>query len=186
MKYLEQFNLLHTGDMHRMTSAGSAPADGRFRSNSLSVSCCTKEGRVRHCRWYNSSLHSQNNSKIAILSLVEDITEQTAALEDVYRLAHHDTLTGLPNRVLLRHRLEQALVAARQAERKVAVMVLDLDRFKDVNDTLGHAIGDELLCKVAARLSAALRTTDTIARFGGDEFVLVQPDTMDRALRKGC
>jgi diguanylate cyclase (GGDEF)-like protein/PAS domain S-box-containing protein len=177
----EQFNLLHTGDMHRMTSAGLDPADGRFRSNSLSVSCRTKEGRVRHCRWYNSSLQSQNNCKIAILSLVEDITEQTAALEDVYRLAHHDTLTGLPNRVLLRHRLEQALVAARQAGRKVAVMVLDLDRFKDVNDTLGHAIGDELLCNVAARLSAALRATDTIARFGGDEFVLVQPDTVDRA-----
>ena len=116
-----------------------------------------------------------------ILSLVEDVTERVAALQDVYRLAHHDTLTGLPNRVMLQDRLGQALSRARRHGRRVAVMMLDLDHFKNVNDALGHTIGDGLLQEVAIRLGGRVRASDTLARVGGDEFVLIQPDLVDRS-----
>ena len=89
-------------------------------------------------------------------------------------LALHDALTGLPNRVLLAERLGQSLAQARRYGGAVAVLALDLDRFKGINDTLGHGAGDQLLREVAARLQACVRETDTVARVGGDEFVLVQ------------
>ena len=90
----------------------------------------------------------------------------------VRRLALHDLLTGLPNRTLLRDRLGQELARARREGGLVAVLLLDLDRFRDINDTLGHPVGDQLLCAVGQRISAAVRATDTLARLGGDEFAL--------------
>jgi diguanylate cyclase (GGDEF)-like protein len=110
---------------------------------------------------------------------VEDVTERMTALEDVYRLAHHDTLTGLPNRVMLQDRLAQALAGAQRHGEQVAVMMVDLDHFKNVNDALGHPMGDRLLQEVARRLRAVLRESDTLARVGGDEFVLVQGGVRD-------
>ena len=104
----------------------------------------------------------------------EDITERRKAEATIAHLAHHDVLTDLPNRALLRERLEQAVVAMRQGGRRLAVLMLDLDRFKDVNDSLGHPIGDALLKIVTQRLRACVRETDTIARLGGDEFAIVQ------------
>jgi diguanylate cyclase (GGDEF)-like protein len=92
-------------------------------------------------------------------------------------MALHDTLTKLPNRVLLRERLEQALILGRRGGQKAAVMFLDLDRFKDINDTLGHHKGDQLLVAVADRLRAGLHESATVARLGGDEFAIVLPDT---------
>ena len=93
----------------------------------------------------------------------------------VRRLALHDRLTGLPNRTLLHDRLGQQLAHARREGSMVAVLLLDLDSFKDVNDALGHPMGDRLLCTVAQRINAVVRATDTLARLGGDEFLLVQP-----------
>lgn len=104
----------------------------------------------------------------------EDITERRQAEARIAHLAHHDVLTDLPNRALLRERLEQAVAAMRQGGRRLAVLMLDLDRFKDVNDSLGHPIGDALLKTVALRLRGCVRETDTIARLGGDEFAVVQ------------
>ncbi|MBV8590746.1 MAG: EAL domain-containing protein [Acetobacteraceae bacterium] len=115
------------------------------------------------------------------LNLVEDVTEQVVALENIYSLAHHDTLTGLPNRILLQDRLGRALSSARRRGHRIVVMMLDLDRFKVINDTLGHTIGDDLLRQVAVRLSGRLRASDTLARIGGDEFILIQLDAKDRA-----
>ena len=92
------------------------------------------------------------------------------------RLATHDTLTGLPNRMLFLDRLQQALVRAQRRGTLVGVMFIDLDRFKRVNDTLGHACGDQLICEIAKRLSSAARAEDTVARLGGDEFVVVIND----------
>ncbi|MBI3574390.1 MAG: PAS domain S-box protein, partial [Gammaproteobacteria bacterium] len=107
------------------------------------------------------------------VAIIQDITERRAAEERLSYLAYHDTLTRLPNRVLLLERLQQAMVDAERVNRLVAVMFLDLDRFKIINDTLGHHIGDALLKAVAERLKSCVRPGDIIARLGGDEFTVV-------------
>ncbi|RTZ73664.1 MAG: hypothetical protein DSZ02_06845 [Gammaproteobacteria bacterium] len=102
--------------------------------------------------------------------------QRRRAEEDVYRLAHYDILTGLPNRLLFHDRLEQAMVHALRNDQCLALLFIDLDRFKHVNDTLGHAGGDLLLREVAGRLTALLRRSDTVARLGGDEFTILMTD----------
>ncbi len=103
-----------------------------------------------------------------------DVTEQRRSEARVTHMAQHDALTDLPNRVLLRDRLEQALSITRRGGPHLAVLMLDLDRFKEVNDTLGHPTGDALLQAVAARLLACIRDTALIARLGGDEFAVIE------------
>ena len=110
-----------------------------------------------------------------------DITERKSAEERVQSLAYFDALTGLANRGLLRDRLSQALAGARRKKSKVALFFLDLDRFKNINDCLGHSVGDLLLQNVAERLKAWGREQDTIARLGGDEFLVVVTDVTDIA-----
>ena len=102
----------------------------------------------------------------------EDITERRRAEKQIAHMARHDALTDLPNRVLLRDRLAHALAELPRGKR-LAVLYLDLDHFKGVNDTLGHQIGDELLKTVATRLRDCVRETDTVARVGGDEFAII-------------
>ncbi len=102
-----------------------------------------------------------------------DITERKTSEERMLFLAHHDALTQLPNRLSLQERLEQAIGTARRSQNSLAVMLIDLDRFKAINDTLGHHIGDQLLIEVANRLTTSVRETDIVARFGGDEFIVV-------------
>jgi len=106
-----------------------------------------------------------------------DITERKSALDSIWRLAHYDTLTGLPNRTFLLDRANQALSMAKRGGETVAVLFLDLDHFKNVNDSLGHPLGDKLLVAMATRLTASLREQDTLSRVGGDEFVLLLPNT---------
>ena len=110
-----------------------------------------------------------------IVWTVEDVTEQRADAARVAFLAHHDQLTGLPNRILLADRLRVALAHSSRNKVSCGLMFLDLDRFKSINDTLGHAVGDELLIEVSRRLKASVRDSDTVARLGGDEFVVVLP-----------
>ncbi len=109
------------------------------------------------------------------VAIFADLTERRAMEAKLAYLAHHDALTGLPNRVLVRDRLQQAVAFSAREELQVALLFLDLDHFKIVNDTLGHAVGDRLLQAVAARLSACVRDSDTISRQGGDEFLIVLP-----------
>jgi diguanylate cyclase (GGDEF)-like protein len=106
----------------------------------------------------------------------QDITERKQTEARIHHLAHHDALTDLPNRVLFRDRLEHALARAKREKAVVAVHCLDLDHFKEVNDTLGHAVGDRLLQAVASRVQAEVRGSDTVARLGGDEFAIIQPE----------
>jgi diguanylate cyclase (GGDEF)-like protein/PAS domain S-box-containing protein len=103
-----------------------------------------------------------------------DVTEQRLAEARIAHMAHHDALTGLPNRVLFHERLEEALLRVRRDRDRLAVLYLDLDQFKDVNDGLGHSAGDRLLVAVADRLRTCLRISDMVARFGGDEFAVLQ------------
>ena len=107
---------------------------------------------------------------------VRDIIEHKQSEEKIKQMVYHDSLTGLPNRKLFSDRLGVALAQARRNQKEVGIAMLDLDHFKDVNDTLGHDVGDLLLKATAERLSAALRKGDTVARFGGDEFLLILPD----------
>ncbi|BAL26817.1 EAL domain-containing protein [Azoarcus sp. KH32C] len=107
------------------------------------------------------------------IAMFSDITERKRAEADIQQLAYQDTLTGLANRFSLSARLQQSVADARRNGQQLAVVFLDLDRFKHINDSLGHAVGDELLRQVALRLRGAVREVDTVARLGGDEFVVV-------------
>ncbi|ADL55159.1 diguanylate cyclase/phosphodiesterase with PAS/PAC and GAF sensor(s) [Gallionella capsiferriformans ES-2] len=111
------------------------------------------------------------------LSIKEDITEQKQVEARIRQLAHFDLLTGLPNQTLLKDRAGFAMQMAQRSAHHLAVLFLDIDHFKNINDTLGHRIGDELLVHLAKRMKLLLRDEDTLSRFGGDEFILVLPDT---------
>lgn len=121
-------------------------------------------------------VRNEAGEPIHYIATLSDITGIKQFEERLFRLAHHDPLTGLANRILLEERLGYALQQAKRYNKLLAVMFIDLDRFKNVNDSFGHSVGDQLLQKVAARISSAVRDTDTVARVGGDEFVVVLSD----------
>lgn len=125
----------------------------------------------------HTAMLQEANSRLVVATLAAQ--EQTEQIEKVrvelHHLAHHDALTNLPNRVLLRDRLSQAIEAAHRQGRQLGVMFMDIDRFKNINDSLGHAVGDQLLQSVAKRLLNSVRVSDTVSRRGGDEFVLLLP-----------
>ncbi len=135
------------------------------------------DGWLLFCRRSAAPLATDD---LQIIDLIEQLTtiaiDQHTSLHKLAYQAHHDALTGLPNRLLFEDRLRQALEHARRNNTMVAVLFIDLDRFKQVNDSLGHTIGDLLLVQVARRFEMCVRATDTLARHGGDEFMLVVPD----------
>jgi diguanylate cyclase (GGDEF)-like protein/PAS domain S-box-containing protein len=137
-----------------------------------------RRNAVEHLRLLNEQLEERVNERTEELGrinaqLKEEMDDRQTAEALARHLALHDTLTGLPNRLLLQDRLAQALAQAKREEWRVAVMFIDLDRFKNINDTLGHAAGDDILREMARRLRSSLRDSDTVSRVGGDEFVIV-------------
>ena len=122
-------------------------------------------------------IRNPSTGHIELRGVTRDITERKFAHEQIKRLAYSDQLTGLANRVLLRDRFRNALGLARKQGRQLALLNLDLDHFKTINDSLGHSVGDRLLIEVARRLEAQLRPGDTLSRSAGDEFLLLLPDT---------
>ena len=123
-----------------------------------------------------SPVKQHNGTVTHYLAIKEDITQRKAAEQQIHKLAYFDALTGLPNRLLLADRFNQALSMAKRQSEPMTLMFLDLDHFKNVNDTLGHPAGDALLVEATRRLSATVRAGDTLSRQGGDEFVLLLPD----------
>jgi diguanylate cyclase (GGDEF)-like protein/PAS domain S-box-containing protein len=147
------------------------------------------ETRDGETRWVYSSISfirdADDRATLAVL-MVQDVTKRKAAEEALLaqaelnqHQARHDALTGLANRTLFRERIERAIAAARPGDELVAVLLMDLDRFKEVNDSLGHHAGDELLQELAMRLPSVVRGSDTVARLGGDEFGILLPGVND-------
>jgi len=132
-----------------------------------------KDGSLIDCLLTVNPKRNEEGGIVGYQGIVRDITERKRIEDLIKHLAYHDYLTGLPNRLLFNDRLSIEVARAKRHQKRLAVMVLDLDRFKDVNDSLGHDTGDKLLKAVAERLTELLRKTDTVARLGGDEFILI-------------
>jgi len=142
-----------------------------------------RDGRVSP-KWMSISVVRDAQGTVTHhIAQTMDLSELKAAEQRILHLAHHDHLTSLPNRVLLRGRLEQALAAASRSGSELAMLFIDLDRFKDINDSLGHHVGDAMLVEVAQRLQRLVRGSDIVARLGGDEFVLVLTELGDEGAR---
>lgn len=137
------------------------------------------DGTVRHVHEQARCISKTDGTVERLVGTVQDITKRKETEAQLAYLANHDSLTGLPNRVLLRDRANQAIAYGRRHDRLVAVLFMDVDRFKRINDSLGHAVGDCLLKEVADRLSQVIRDGDTVARLGGDEFAIALTDVAD-------
>jgi diguanylate cyclase (GGDEF)-like protein/PAS domain S-box-containing protein len=134
------------------------------------------DGEVYPKRLSVYPVHGRSGEVEHYVHSFSDISERKAAERKIHHLAHHDMLTGLPNRLSLTARMEQAMAEARRHGTLIAVMMIDMDHFKDINDTLGHHVGDALLVDVAQRLLCCVRLSDVVARLGGDEFVVLVTD----------
>ena len=179
--------LVHHDDMEQAKYVFNERRIGTRAAKNIELRLkCKDDGKTRHFNnrtipielsamgMYNGG-QTNNNSYTGTYGVARDVTERKVAEETISFQAYHDLLTKLPNRALLRDRLSLAINQAKRDNEKLAVMFLDLDRFKNINDSLGHMIGDELLQQVSARLKDCIRQGDTLARFGGDEFTLMLP-----------
>ena len=141
-----------------------------------------KNGDTRILSLKTSIMTGKKGQPVATICVVGDVTERKRAEEQLKHQAFHDSLTGLPNRPLFLDRLEHALARARRQKRLTAVLFLDLDNFKLINDSLGHKVGDQLLVAVTERLKECIRPGDTVARLGGDEFTVLVEDVIDKSV----
>ena len=155
-------------------SSGSWRA-ARTASSTTRATCVTRTGARRRVAWQATALADAKGRMVAVLS-GQDITDRVRAESELRKLAFFDTLTGLPNRAQLESRLRAAVTRARRRQRAVALLLVDLDNFKLVNDSLGHGAGDRLLRRVAGRLRGAEGDAGLLARHGGDEFLLLLAD----------
>ena len=177
----QALDLLHPDDVAIALAAFSARvADPHRAHHGARVRAATGDGGWRWLDTFSTNLlHDPDVGGVIVNAW--DVTAQVEHEQELLHLARHDSLTGLPNRVLLAERLEEALAAGRASGGTTGLLMLDLDRFKDVNDTLGHESGDRVLAELAHRLTVAVRAEDVVGRIGGDEFAVVLPDAGDAA-----
>ena len=165
--------LLHSDDRELVAEQLRRRASGELPTMDYEFRGRRKNGETRNIKVF--SVQVSLNGRPAIMANLLDITERKQAEERIDRLAHFDQLTGLPNRNLLNDHFKYAIKLAQRSGEPLAVMFIDLDHFKNINDTLGHSIGDQLLMEVAKRLKAVLREEDLLSRQGGDEYVVILP-----------
>jgi diguanylate cyclase (GGDEF)-like protein/PAS domain S-box-containing protein len=134
------------------------------------------DGRITYVSHAGKPIFDEKGVFRGYRGVARDITARVRAEDELARMAHYDALTGLPNRALLQRRLKRAMARADRSQTLLAVMFIDLDQFKEINDSLGHAMGDAVLKETALRLESCLRSTDTVARLGGDEFTVLLED----------
>ncbi|MDQ6728992.1 MAG: EAL domain-containing protein [Actinomycetota bacterium] len=171
-------------DAHRRGLArGFATGDWRLMGRRVEMTGVRATGERLPVELSLTVIKDAEEGTAAVYGFIRDISERRRGEEQLAFLAYHDPLTGLPNRVLVEQQVELALARARRSATSVALMFVDLDDFKDVNDRLGHAAGDQLLTGVAARLRGVLRDSDVLARQGGDEFLILITDLSDDAVR---
>ncbi len=161
-----------TSNRSRQLAADQLQKLGVWRRESVNV---RKNGEEFPAQLTSISVCDRESRYLGIITTCEDISERKVAEEKIHQLAYYDLVTGLPNRGMFLERLQQTLAQAQRDRDNVNLLFLDLDNFKDVNDTQGHDVGDKLLCSVAERLSSCIRDSDVLARLGGDEFVVVCP-----------
>ena len=165
---------LHIADANEpLVSALSRLTSGAEESNRVESNLTHADGQTVYCEWFNSALTDASGRVTSIMALVQDVSARVEAAQQLLHIATHDTLTGLANRRMLTERLSHALARAERTGEAVAVLFIDLDGFKSVNDKHGHGAGDEVLRDVASRLRRIARATDFVARLGGDEFVIL-------------
>ena len=138
-----------------------------------------KDGKTKFLQEFIETRFDEHNKPISSVGTIQDITEQKETESRIEHMAHHDTLTGLPNRILFKERFNQAMSLANRNNHQLALIFVDLDRFKIVNDSLGHSVGDSLLREVSKRLETCVRDSDIIGRHGGDEFLVCLTDITD-------
>lgn len=165
--------ITHPDDLEANLANVQRLLDGGATSYRMEKRYLRKDLQVVWTQLTSSIVRDAAGTPLYLVAQVEDITDRKRHQEQIHQLAYYDALTGLPNRRLLKDRLKQALSQAKRYQRSLALMFLDLDNFKLINDTLGHDMGDELLKVVAGRLQACVRGMDTVCRQGGDEFILV-------------
>jgi diguanylate cyclase (GGDEF)-like protein/PAS domain S-box-containing protein len=175
LRWSDYLQLVHPEDRERYL-ADTRSAWERAEAYAAEYRVLGREGQVTWISARAKTMTDAAGRPTRMIGVAQDITERKRREDEARFLAYHDTLTGLPNRRLLDDRLRQALHLARRRGTRLAVMLVDLDDFKRVNDRLGHRAGDAVLREVAQRLAACVRKADTLARQGGDEFVVVIPD----------
>jgi len=164
---------VHEEDRLRVFAARRSAAQGGYDETFRIV---RPDGSIRWVHDRAFPVDDAEGNVYRIAGIAEDITDRKRAEERLMQMAHYDLLTSLPNRVLFYDRLKQALAQAKRNQWTMGVLFIDLDRFKNVNDTLGHTVGDQLLQQVSERLTSSVRAGDTVGRLGGDEFAIVLSD----------
>jgi diguanylate cyclase (GGDEF)-like protein/PAS domain S-box-containing protein len=172
MKGSDSFAEIHPADLQLVERAFKETVQSG-RSHRLNFRFMLADGRIRYMESCGALIRNSQGQAFRVAVVSRDITERMENEQEIYNLAFYDSLTQLPNRRLLSDRLDQAMATSKRSGRHGALMLLDLDNFKLLNDTHGHAVGDLLLPEVGRRITSCLREMDTVARLGGDEFVLV-------------